>query len=190
MRWSFIVNMAKDERYYQAYLEYNRISRRGLFRSLLGGGKKAHSQSQAELLKRSAARPPFAVAEPLFLKNCTGCGECVKACPYGLIMLKEGKATIEIDFSACDLCAKCADVCPTAALAKNTRPDSGLRPLFDFSCLRQHNQHCLFCETACSTQAISFNPTTKKLQLDNEKCSGCGECKTACPHNYVSLHLA
>ncbi|QLD33385.1 ferredoxin-type protein NapF [Mannheimia varigena] len=179
----------KDERYYAAYLEHNRISRRGLFRSLFSGGKKAQAESAAELLKRSAARPPFAVAEPLFLTQCNGCGDCVSACPYGLIWLKEGKASLEIDFSACDLCGKCAEVCSTEALALNVPPDTALRPSIDFSCVRQHNQSCLFCETACKPNALSFNSTTRKMQLDNEKCNGCGECKTACPHNYISLAL-
>ncbi|MEG9533343.1 ferredoxin-type protein NapF [Mannheimia indoligenes] len=179
----------KDERYYAAYLEYNRISRRGLFRALIGGGQKAQAESAAELLKRAVARPPFAVAEPLFLKSCNGCGDCVSACPYGLILLKEGKASLEIDFSACDLCGKCAEVCSTGALALNVPPDTGLRPNVDLSCVRQYHQSCLFCETACKTSALSFNSTTRKMQLDNEKCNGCGECKTACPHNYINLAL-
>ncbi|MFA9500702.1 ferredoxin-type protein NapF [Mannheimia sp. E30BD] len=181
--------MAKDERYYAAYLEHNRISRRGLFRALIGGGQKAQAESTGEWLKRQAARPPFAVAEPLFLKNCNGCGECVKACPYGLIILKESKAILEIDFSACDLCGNCATACPNGALASNTQPDTGLRPTFDFSCLRQNNQACFFCETACREQAISFDLTTRKMQLNSDKCNGCGECKTACPQHYVSLQV-
>lgn len=181
--------MAKDERYYAAYLEHNRISRRGLFRALIGGGQKAQAESSAELLKRTAARPPFAVAEPLFIKQCNGCGDCVSACPYGLIVLKADKATIEIDFSACDLCGKCAEVCSTGALSLTVPPDTGLRPTFDFSCIRQHKQHCLFCETVCPTTAISFNPNTQKMQVDNDKCNGCGECKIACPQNYVQLRV-
>ncbi|AWW34387.1 ferredoxin-type protein NapF [Mannheimia varigena] len=179
----------KDERYYAAYFEHNRISRRGLFRSLFSGGKKAQAESAAELLKRSAARPPFAVAEPLFLKQCNGCSDCISACPYGLIFLNDDKASVEIDFSACDLCGKCAEVCSTGALALNVPPDTGLRPSIDFSCVRQHKQSCLFCETVCKPTALSFDPTTQKMQLDNEKCNGCGECKTACPHNYISLAL-
>lgn len=181
--------MSKDERYYSAYLTHNHISRRGLFRALLGGGQKAQQESQAELLKRQAPRPPFAVAEPLFLKNCNGCADCVKVCPYGLIILKENKASIEIDFSACDLCGECANVCPNGALALNVQADTGLRPQFDFSCLRQQNQFCLFCETACPTQAISFDSVSGKMQLAEDKCTGCGECKTACFQHYISLTL-
>ncbi|WP_429945860.1 ferredoxin-type protein NapF [Bibersteinia trehalosi] len=179
----------KDERYYNAYLSYNHISRRGLFRALLGGGQKAHQQNQADLLKRSAPRPPFAVAEPLFLKQCNGCGDCVKACPYGLILLKDNQASIEIDFSACDLCGECAEVCPTQALELSIKADTAFRPTFDFSCVRQHRKSCHFCETACPTTAISFNPNTQKMQVDNDKCNGCGECKIACPQNYVQLSI-
>lgn len=179
----------KDERYYTAYLEHNSISRRGLFRALLGGSKKAQEESSRELLKRATARPPFAVAEPLFFKQCTGCSDCISACPYALILLKEGKASIEIDFSACDLCGKCAEICTTGALSLTVPADTGLRPNIDYSCVRQHAQSCLFCETACKMTALSFNPTSRKMQLDNQKCNGCGECKTVCPQNYISLSV-
>lgn len=181
--------MAKDERYYNAYLSHNYISRRGLFRALFGGGQKAYNENQTDLFKKSAPRPPFALAEPLFFKQCNGCSDCIKACPYGLIQLKEDKASIEIDFSACDLCGKCAETCQTGALALNTHPDTGLRPEFDFACLRQHHQYCIFCETACREKAISFDPIKRKMQLNTEKCNGCGECKIACPQNYVRLNL-
>lgn len=180
----------KDERYYSAYLAHHHISRRGLFRALMGGGQKAKAESQKALLKKGLARPPFAVAEPLFLKQCNGCSDCVSACPYGLIVLKDNKATIDIDFSACDLCGDCAKACKTGALVLNVLPDTGLRPVFDFSCLRQHQQHCVFCEMACTAEAIAFDIASKKMQVDQDKCTGCGECKIACPQNYIRLTLS
>ena len=42
--------------------------------------------------------------------TCTGCGDCVEACPAGAIALVEGRA--RIDDATCAECGSCADVCP------------------------------------------------------------------------------
>lgn len=44
---------------------------------------------------------------------CTGCGDCVEACPAGAIALN-GRA--HIDQAACVDCGSCADACPQGAI--------------------------------------------------------------------------
>lgn len=45
--------------------------------------------------------------------KCIGCGECVKVCPHGaIIMTAEGIVT---DSDKCDLCGACARICPSLA---------------------------------------------------------------------------
>lgn len=46
---------------------------------------------------------------------CTGCGDCVEACPAGAIALVNGRA--RIDGAACAECGSCADACPRGAIA-------------------------------------------------------------------------
>ncbi|EFA28518.1 ferredoxin-type protein NapF, partial [Haemophilus influenzae HK1212] len=80
-----------------------------------------------------------------------------------------------IDYAPCDLCGKCAEVCPTNALHPNFPADTLLRPQFSSACLILQNQTCPDCQTACPQQAISST-----LEIDNERCNGCGECKITC----------
>ena len=47
---------------------------------------------------------------------CTGCGDCVRACPTGALALADGKAKVERP-SACTYCAGCEAVCPVNAIA-------------------------------------------------------------------------
>ena len=47
------------------------------------------------------------------LDKCTGCGECVSACPLDAIVITDGKAVID---DSCAECGACVDVCPNKAL--------------------------------------------------------------------------
>jgi len=46
-------------------------------------------------------------------EDCTGCGICVKTCPFGAILVIDGKAVVQ---DACTLCGACVQVCPFKAL--------------------------------------------------------------------------
>ena len=90
----------KDEAYYQAYLTHHYISRRGLFKGVLGA-----TDHLPEEQIRQIHRPPFAAREDLFLAVCNGCGDCVSVCPNHLLRLVHNKAELDIEYMACDLCA-------------------------------------------------------------------------------------
>ena len=72
----------KDEAYYQAYLTHHHISRRGLFRGVLGA-----TEVPQEKQIRKVHRPPFSAREDLFLTVCNGCGECKISCFVSAISL-------------------------------------------------------------------------------------------------------
>ncbi|MCK3658396.1 ferredoxin-type protein NapF [Pasteurellaceae bacterium Pebbles2] len=170
----------KDERYYHAYLSHHSISRRGLFRGVLGSAEKTFSVKSV----RSVPRPPFAAKEELFLTACTGCGDCVKACELGLIQLENQKAILDLSYASCTLCGKCAEHCSTNALHLAFNADTELRPQFNSNCLYHRQQPCTDCQQACPQQAISAN-----LSVDNERCNGCGECQLACFMSAIQLNL-
>lgn len=57
----------------------------------------------------------------VILETCTGCGLCLRACPYQAIELREKKAWIK---ETCTLCGACVEVCPWKAIVI-----SGWKPL-------------------------------------------------------------
>jgi len=57
---------------------------------------------------------------------CSGCKRCVRACPYGAIEMKEGKAQVQ---DRCTSCGACLQVCKEKALQTDAKP----REIPDFS---------------------------------------------------------
>ncbi len=47
-------------------------------------------------------------------EKCSGCGDCVEACPLDAIAIKEEKAVV--DPETCGDCGACVDVCPTESI--------------------------------------------------------------------------
>ncbi|MCG8566790.1 MAG: 4Fe-4S binding protein, partial [Desulfobacterales bacterium] len=48
--------------------------------------------------------------------QCTGCGQCIQACPDNLIAFTEDKADLAIDRENCTLCTACVEACPGNAM--------------------------------------------------------------------------
>jgi DNA-directed RNA polymerase subunit D len=54
-------------------------------------------------------------------KACDGCGECVKACPKGILEVSEGKVRVR-DITLCTMCRACAEECPSKAVKVSGDP--------------------------------------------------------------------
>jgi len=139
-------------------------------------------------------RPPWAVAEMLFVDSCTRCGECITACPYDIIKEGRGKFPI-LDFSlhGCDFCRKCVDVCEPKALCYDPSVDAtpwSLKATILPACLSLNKIICRSCGEACEERAISFKLELGGIarpNLDIESCTGCGECFAVCPVKAVEI---
>ncbi|MCX9013057.1 MAG: 4Fe-4S dicluster domain-containing protein [Candidatus Methanoperedens sp.] len=65
-----------------------------------------------------SAPPGFRGKPQLLSDKCTYCGECVSACPPGVISLKEGNSEKELTLSYCGciFCGRCEEVCSYGAV--------------------------------------------------------------------------
>ncbi|MBK5144803.1 ferredoxin-type protein NapF [Budviciaceae bacterium BWR-B9] len=177
---------SRDEKYYKAWMTHHTVSRRGLLRGFFKAGQQTQARIEHQDIARHAGRPPQAIVESLFLRLCNGCGECVSACPYGIIAMNSGKAELQIEYADCDFCHKCADVCQTGALESQVTPDTGLKPVVGTSCLGRMDNYCRLCVMSCPQQAIAFDSFNQVI-VDEVRCNGCGKCKLACYHGHISL---
>ena len=56
------------------------------------------------------------------LAKCTGCGDCVTVCPFGIIEIVDDKARIN---EGCTLCGACQEVCSYDAILIEAGRDGG-----------------------------------------------------------------
>jgi len=90
---------------------------------------------------------------------CTGCGQCVTACPRNLMVLIPAKAKVYVGCSSDDAAKTVARVCAIGCIA------------------------CKKCEKVCPVDAIKV--VEGLAIIDYGKCTSCGECIKACPRKII-----
>jgi ferredoxin len=117
-------------------------------------------------------RPPMSREEHDFLSSCIRCGECMKACPTGILK----PANLEHGFRALwspvmvateGYCVKgcnaCSQACPTDAIMKYPVEEkysfkAGTAVFESSRCIAHtENKYCNECVRACPTNAIEFH---------------------------------
>ncbi len=175
----------KDQRYYQAQLNMQQCSRRGLFRGFWSGVNKSMQQSE-RMVCRPVPRPPTAADEATLKRLCNQCGLCVSACPQRVITLVSGLPELALDANSCTECGECQRACSTLALAASTQHTGALATMSGM-CIRQMGASCQECVESCPHQAIVLSP--RGITIDKESCSGCGQCKVACPSSAIQMGM-
>jgi ferredoxin-type protein NapG len=129
-------------------------------------------------------RPPGAVEEEMFLERCTGCADCLEACPHDAIqLLKIGTPVIFPEESPCHLCEDlpCIGACETEALLPLTgraQVNMGMAKILPKMCTAGNG--CNACVSKCPTGAISMDFALLRINVDDATCVGCGVCQYIC----------
>ncbi len=160
----------------------HQLMRRPRARYPLGRGK--YPREVAGLI-----RPPGAVEEDSFLPGCIRCYRCQDACSPGAIQFYSESAGkhyhtpyIDPSVTACTLCMKCTQVCPTHVLEPMTFSERGkvrmarveLRKdlCLSHKAKRIRDEQALLMETG--REAVETTAWA-------ERRGPCGECFTVCP---------
>jgi len=171
-------------------------------RVILGVAAGAGSAGILGLVRKNGPRPlrpPNARTGTQFSSLCTRCGNCVRACPTGIIERDLGGhglgslLTPALSFrnGYCrEDCTRCTEVCPSGAIGPlhvrdKARVRIGLPRVDAELCFLSDDRECSACARWCPYGAIRyvFSETTYSLgvQIDPQKCNGCGACEAACP---------
>jgi MauM/NapG family ferredoxin protein len=139
-------------------------------------------------------RPPGALSEELFLDRCSGCAQCVSACPVQAIQLiqsddprKNDTPYVNPRSKACVVCddLACMSACPTGALQRVPRHliHMGVAELRRDFCLRSDGEDCQICVEKCpiGPTAIEIPYSGADVEVKTDGCVGCGVCEEYCP---------
>ncbi len=144
-------------------------------------------------------RPPGALDEGRFAGVCTRCGNCIRACPTGILRHDAAPARPEgwlapiavFDRGYCrEDCAACSAVCPSGAIACLSPKEKRLVAMgiakveLEF-CHLANDHECEICRRHCPFGAITYawdeSAYSRRPLVDASRCTGCGACEVACP---------
>lgn len=93
------------------------------------------------------------------IDKCTGCGNCIKACPKNVLVLTPVEKNYHIMCNSTDSGAQVMKICKVGCIA------------------------CGKCKKVCPTDAIVIENNLARIVYD--KCTTCGECFKVCPTHAI-----
>ena len=122
------------------------------------------------------------------LTACTGCGDCVSACPQQILLIRDGRVAVDFSTGECTFCNACADACAEPVFAAPLV--MGHVALISDACLARQGVTCMSCRDACPEEAIRFAPRVGGPflpDLSPSACTGCGACIAPCPADAIAM---
>ena len=177
----------------------HRHSRRDLFAScfevLRGVAQHRPSTDPATVLRPPGALDP----DDRFLEACTGCGDCIEACPKGCLLTSEPAAKeklpgIDPTYRPCHLCddLPCIAACQDGALVNPGSPAQvrlGVARVDPRRCVTFAGELCQLCFNTCPFPHQAIMMIGSRPLVREAACTGCGLCLFACPTNPKSITI-
>ena len=139
--------------------------------------------------KVTTLRPPW-TNETRIEDKCTGCMDCVAACPEAILFSHDNRPYLKPGIGECTFCEKCVQACEEGVFDLSTEPWDLAASLDDTKCLLADGVSCQTCTDICEPRALRFDMRIRpagKINLKTEVCTGCGACLTICPTQAISL---
>jgi ferredoxin-type protein NapF len=141
---------------------------------------------------KAEIRPPWALAEALFINHCTRCNDCLPACPQHIVIAGDGGyPTVDFSRNECTFCGECTKACrPQALMRHDDQPPWTIKALISDLCLARKGVECRICGDFCDVRAIRFTPRlggTALPEITLETCNGCGACVAPCPTGAIAI---
>lgn len=135
-------------------------------------------------------RPPWST-EARVRENCTSCGDCLSACPEGILIAgRAGTPFVQLNGGYCSFCGKCADACVEGVFADRSEAPWALVAQIEIGCLLHQGVSCQSCTDACDDEAIRLDYRAGHvgaIEINAAACTGCGACIGVCPTRAISL---
>lgn len=156
----------------------------------LGSNDNTSYKTDYEGIQSCAAAAQLAGSPTKCRFGCIGLGDCVDACEYNALSIRNGVAMVEP--KNCVACGKCVKVCPKhllslipakkQAVVRCSSCEKGgiVNKICKTGCIG-----CMRCEKSCTHDAIHVENFLARV--DPEKCVGCGDCVAVCPRHVISL---
>ena len=120
--------------------------------------------------------------------GCLGYGNCVKACKFGAISIRDGVAFV--DREKCTGCMSCAAACPRNLIVAMPYKNemyvscaSVAKPKISAKVCGNGCIGCKKCEKICHADAIHV--VNNLAVIDYDKCVSCGLCAATCPRHII-----
>lgn len=161
----------------------------------IAGQFPASSGSSTQLFPPGAVRTNAGIVDKeTFLLQCTRCGQCIAACPEGILKPSLGQSDwttltmpeVNLSESSCRPdCIRCSQACPSGAIPRFTVDDKlamkiGTAQVNQATCVQ-----CYQCVSACPFNAFEQQLDSASNSIypvvNPERCNGCGMCFSVCP---------